>query len=467
MGGVKGLLALIIAIFLVGVAYQTFHVLRKGEGSLARRGRGVPTEARGAKLDEPAAVPVRIAPVKRGEVRDIIRQTASLAAVRSTPLFALQPGIIVEILVEEGARVRKGRLLLRLDDRELALNLERASVRLEREREEWSREKEISRQALSERAEYREAKFAYESKRVLLERLGNERQRRESEARRTEVSFQEQLASEKERDDARFALDQARFEEEQTRIEFRRAKEEWERVKALDARSLIDEEAYSQAKFGFQEAQADYRLARLKLSQARVEAPQESVVVAIDVREGDYVSSNTRLMTLEDLGRLEAELFLPELQWSVVRPGQPVLVYPEALRGVEVQGKVVRVSPTINPDSGTFKVTVAVDSGRFPQVKPGMFATLRIQTATRAGALLVPRQGVLGEENERYLYVVEGDRAQRKAVMLGVVQGEQVEILRGVDAGERVVIVGQYGLKPGNRVRVLEETDGKPPVERP
>jgi membrane fusion protein (multidrug efflux system) len=434
MGGVKGLLALIIAIFLVGVAYQTFHVLRKGEGSLARRGRGVPTEARGAKLDEPAAVPVRIAPVKRGEVRDIIRQTASLAAVRSTPLFALQPGIIVEILVEEGARVRKGRLLLRLDDRELALNLERASVRLEREREEWSREKEISRQALSERAEYREAKFAYESKRVLLERLGNERQRRESEARRTEVSFQEQLASEKERDDARFALDQAQFEEEQTRIEFRRAKEEWERVKALDARSLIDEEAYSQAKFGFQEAQADYRLARLKLSQARVEAPQESVVVAIDVREGDYVSSNTRLMTLEDLGRLEAELW---------------------------------VSPTINPDSGTFKVTVAVDSGRFPQVKPGMFATLRIQTATRAGALLVPRQGVLGEENERYLYVVEGDRAQRKAVMLGVVQGEQVEILRGVDAGERVVIVGQYGLKPGNRVRVLEETDGKPPVERP
>lgn len=464
----KGLAILVAAGLLTAVAYQTYQILNKGDRSLAGigpRARKAADEApRKGSFDAPPreslAVPVRVAPVERGSVRDTIRQTANLGAERSTAVFALQAGIVVEISVEEGDRVSKGQKLLKLDDRELVLNLERARISLEREKEDWERQQEISRKALSERAEYREAKYAFETKKVLLDRLRNESERRENEARRFEISFQEQLASEKERDDARFALDQARFEVAQTEIELRRAREEWTRVQALDASSLIDEEAYSRAKFAFQEADSENRLAELRLSQTSVEAPQEGVVVTLAVREGDYVSSNTQLLRLEDLRKLEAELFLPEARWAAVRPGQSVRIVPEALPNIEVEGVVERVSPTIDPENGTFKVTVSINSKRFPEVKPGMFATLHIRTATRERALLVQRQAVLGEEQGRYLYVVEQGRARRRAVKLGVVQGELVEVLSGVAAGDSVVVVGQYGLKPGIRVRVLAGVGG-------
>ncbi len=470
----KTLAVLVAAGLVTAAAYQTYQILAKGDRSLAGIGRFAgkkPPVAPGGKPpemqpEEPAALPVRVERVRTGRVRDTIRQTATLAAERSTSVFAPQAGIIVAILVEEGDRVAKGQTLLELDGRELALNLERARIKLEREKEEWERQQEISRNALTDRTEFREAKYAYETKQVLLNRLRNEKKRRANEARRIEVSFQEQLASEKERDDARFALEQAGFEVEQTRIELRRAEEEWKRVRALDANSLIDEVAFSRAKFAFQETRAEHRLAAFRLSQAKVEAPQDGVVVALDVDEGDFVSSNTRLATLEDLARLEAELFLPEAQWAAVRPGQPVAIRPEALPGLAVTGVVKRVSPTIDPANGTFKVTVSVDSKRFPQVKPGMFATLRIQTASRAGALLVPRQAVLGEEDERYIYIVERERARRRPVKLGTVEGTSVEAVRGVVAGESVVVVGQYGLKPGNRVRILDgdRTDGSAPA---
>ncbi len=468
----KTLAILVSAGLVTAVAYQTYQILAKGDRSLAGIGRfagkkppaaaGEPPET---QPDEPAALPVRVVLVRTGRVRDTIRQTATLAAERSTSVFAPQAGIIVEVLVEEGDRVARGQTLLRLDDRELALNLERAQINLEREKEEWERQREINRKALTDRTEYRDAKYAYETKRVLLSRLLNEQKRRESEAHRFEVSFQEQLASEKERDEARFALEQAGFEVKQTRIELQRAEEEWTRVRALDANALIDEAAYSRAKFAFQEARAEHRLTAFRLSQARVEAPQPGVVVALDVDEGDFVSSNTRLLILEDLARLEAELLLPEAQWAAVRPGQPVAIRPEALPGLDVTGVVKRVSPTIDPANGTFKVTVSVDSKRFPQVMPGMFATLHIQTASRSGALLVPRQAVLGEEDERYIYVVEREHARRRLVRLGAVEGELVEVLRGVAAGESVVVMGQYGLKPGNRVRTLDEaqTGGSAP----
>ncbi len=413
-----------------------------------------------AAVKEGRVVPVRVATVKKGRVRESLAQTATLTSARSMAVYSAQAGIVAALLVEEGDRVEKGQVLLRLEDQQLALELERARIKLERERREWERQKAIAEQALSERREYREARFAFELKRVALERLANERRRRERDAARVEVSFQSQLASEKERDDARYLLAQARFEEERAKIEWSEASEDWKRVRTLDARSLIDEEAHSTAKYGFLQAQADFGMARLRHSLAAVRAAQAGVVVALEVREGDYVSPATRLGTLEKLDSLEAVIHLPEVNWRSIRPGLKVRVSPQALPGVTLPAFVKRKSPTIDPQSGTFKVTIALPEGRVGQAKPGMFATLHLELKARPGALLVPRQAVMGEGTQRFLFVVEQGRAKRRTVKTGAGAGDSLEILAGVRRGERVVTVGQYGLKPGSPVRVVS-ADGK------
>ncbi len=458
----KRIAALTVAIAALFVGFQTFQILRRGDSSMA--GVNAPGATPDASPDMPRGIPVRVARAVLGEVREALRLTATLGSARSTPLFSHQAGIVAHLPVEEGSVVRKGKTVLRLDDRELKLNLKRARVRLERENEEWERQKTINEQALSDRQAYRDARFAYELKKVTLEKLVNERQRWENESRRIEISYQSQLASEKERDEARYALAQARFEESRVRLELKQATEDWERIRKLDERSLIDEEAYSAAKFAYRESLSEFNLARLKHSQATLTALQDGVVVKLDVDRGDYVSPNTRLMILEDLEDLEAVVNLPERHWAVIRQGQQVSVMPQALPGVEIAASVRRKNPTIDADSGTFKVTVALKRGGHPEVKPGMFVTLNIRLATRSDALLVPRQAVLGEEAERFVYIVENGRGARRSVRTGVTQGEQMEILSGLEEGAQVVMVGQYGLKPGSLVRILAE---EPPEDTP
>lgn len=441
------------------IVFQIVTMLRQGESSLA----GVEEETGGA----PAGEPVRVEPVTRGEVRDTIRLTATLASSKSSPLFSPRAGIVVSVLVEEGDQVESGQVVARLDSRELALNLEGARIRLEVKKEEWRRQKSISEQALSERQAYREAKFKFELKQISLEKLVNERRRGESEAKRVEISYQSQLASEKELEEARYALDKARFEEEQAAVELKQAEEEWKRIRAMDEKSLIDEEAWSAARFAYRQALSESKLAQLRLSQATVRAPAKGVVVRKEIKAGDYVSPNSLLMVLEDLGELEAVLHLPELHWNSLQVGQPVSILPEALPGLEVGGSVTRKSPTINAESGTFKVTVTVAAPADERIKPGMFATLTIQMAARPDALLVPRQAVLGEETERYLFVVEGDLARRRKIEIGVTAGERLEVLTGVALGEQVVVAGQYSLKSNGKVRIVESAAEEKGPEEP
>ena len=181
-----------------------------------------------------------------------------------------------------------------------------------------------------------------------------------------------------------------------------------------------------------------------------------SVVTERAVEPGDHVSSSTRLMTLSDLQRLEAVLHLPESQWARVKPKQQVTVSPEALPGVTVPGRVTRVSPTIDPENGTFKVTIAIGNSRNHKLRPGMFAVIRIRTAVRGRALLIPRQAVLGDEEDRFVYVVAKGRAERRKIVLGAVSGENVEVRAGLRHAHRVVVAGQHRLRPGAAVKVLK-----------
>lgn len=414
--------------------------------------QGGAEQARGTETPQP----VRVVMVKLGTVRDEIRQTAALASTRVTPVFSRLTLIVRNVRVEEGDAVRAGQLLMQLEDEELRLNAEQASIALDRDAREWKRQQAIYAEALDERKEYREAKFAFDSNKVQQEKAAAERIQREAVARRTAASYQENLVSKQERDDANFAADQARFLEAQARLELRRAREEWTRIQALDKRELIDEKEYTAARFAHRSSRAALALSKLKVRQAAIRAPADGVVTERLVDPGDSVSPNMRLMTLADLNSLEAVVHLPELQWRDLRAGQTVSVRPEALPGVEVQGRVKRVNPVIDPANGTFKVTIAVEGSAAGRVRPGMFVTIVIRTAIRENSLLIPRQAVLGDEGVRYVYLALEGTARRREIRLGTVLESEVEVRSGLEEGNAVVVVGQHRLKPGSPVQVLK-----------
>ena len=121
------------------------------------------------------------------------------------------------------------------------------------------------------------------------------------------------------------------------------------------------------------------------------------------------------------------------------------------------------ISPEVDPESGTVKVTLEVPASGL--LKPGMFCTVRIITASRPNALVIPKKALVLETDADDVFAVEDGKVKVVDVKLGFVEGDRVEVVSGLEEGMQVVTVGHEGLKDGSPVRVVGE--GEPVAVAP
>ena len=139
------------------------------------------------------------------------------------------------------------------------------------------------------------------------------------------------------------------------------------------------------------------------------------------------------------------------------RPDQPVqLVVTSA--GDRLSGRIDLVSPVVDPESGTIKVTVEVTDYP-PSTRPGDFVEVSIVTDRHDDSLLVPRVAVVTERGQRSVYVVDGDVARQRMVEVGFEDDQDAEIVSGLDVGELVVVQGQRSLRDGQPIAILDAMD--------
>ncbi|MGH8223395.1 MAG: efflux RND transporter periplasmic adaptor subunit, partial [Woeseiaceae bacterium] len=141
-------------------------------------------------------------------------------------------------------------------------------------------------------------------------------------------------------------------------------------------------------------------------------------------------------------------------------PGQTATITVDALSGARFEATVARISPVVDPATGTFKITIEVtDASR--RLKPGMFGRINIVHDRHANALQVPRGAVVEDGGAETVFVVEDGVAHRRAIVTGYAQEGYVEVTEGLMDGEQVVTVGQAGLKEGAKVAVINATSNE------
>jgi membrane fusion protein (multidrug efflux system) len=247
-----------------------------------------------------------------------------------------------------------------------------------------------------------------------------------------------------------FKIDDAELRAQVARLEA-------ERDRALQAlertRRLIEQNASSEADLESAEANARSTQAQLDLQQVRldrtvVRAPFSGVVGARLMSLGDYVTSSTRLVTLQTVDPQRAVFQIPERYAQRLRLGQEVTFRVAALPDVEYTGVVDFVDPVVALPGRTIAVKAGVrNPGR--DLKAGMFIEVRLATDVRPDAVLVPEDAILPLSGADFVWVVAEGAASRRQVELGVRIPGFVEILSGVDAGEQVVVGGLERLSEG------------------
>jgi len=253
--------------------------------------------------------------------------------------------------------------------------------------------------------------------------------------------------------------DRLRLELSESQARLKKMQRDFQRNQELQEKGLISEGDFEKIQYDLEALEASYNLASLELDYTQIRAPIEGVVSERYLKLGNTIKTGDPVFRVTSFDPLVAYMFVPEREFRQIAAGQPVLIEIDALSGPPVTASVTRVSPIVDPDTGTFKITIEM-SGAKKSIKPGMFGRISIVYDRHDDVLQVPRSAIIETANETSVFVVEDEIGIRKPVETGFSSKGMVEITSGLTDGESVITVGHVGLKNEASVVVINAADG-------
>lgn len=380
-----------------------------------------------AATNQPVAVEVTTAAAIKRELPRFFEATGSLAGDQQTDVAPQTSGKVVAVGVDIGSPVRRGQMLVRLDDAELKLRVDQAVAQV-------AQAKAAVRQA-EERIGLRPGQ-TFDPKRVAevaAARVALDLA--EKNLRRAEKLIESGDVSRSFYDEQRARRDQL---QEQYDVALAQARQNYAAVEV--------------SRTNVANAEAQLALARKNLSYANIVAPIDGFVSERTADLGEYVSPQQKVATIVRTNPLRIRIDIPEQAIPEVRVGQSVSVTTSAWPDRNFSGRIARIAPNVSATSRTLTVEAEIDNSG-GGLKPGQFATVRILQERAEPAVLVPARAVITESGVSRVYVIRDGRAEQRLVQTGQTEGDLIEIRSGVVADEQVATSNVERLSDGVAVK--------------
>lgn len=376
---------------------------------------------------QPAVVDVTTASAIVRELPRFFEATGSLTGDEQTDVAPSVAGKVVAIGVDLGSYVRRGQMIVRLDDVDAKLRVQQAVAQVEqskaslRQAEEKIGVRPGQSFDLDKVPEVANARLALELA--------------EKNLRRAEKLLESG-------DVSKSLYDQQKAQRDQLK----------EMYEAALSQARQNYAAVMTARANVANAESQLNLARRTLSYADVYSPIDGFVSERTADLGEYVSPTTKVATVVRINPLRVRIDIPEQAIPEVRVGQSVSVTTSAWPDKNFSGRIARISPNVTPTSRTLTVEAEIENNS-GALKPGQFATVRILQARSEPALLVPARAVRTESGVSRVFVIKDGHARERVVQLGQADGDLVEIKGGVAADEPVATSNVELLSDGMAVR--------------
>ena len=369
--------------------------------SLWLTGCGEGPQAKRAK-PEPRAVGVTTVSVATETWPSLYEATGTVRARISTPISAKLMGYVREVKVQVGDRVREGQLLVTLDARDLDVSSRRAEAA-----------RESVRSAMPEAdSAVAVAKANLDLAQVTFGRMQDLWQKKS-------ISNQE-------------------FDEAVAKLKAAQASYEMSRARRLQLNARLAEVV--------QEVSST----EVTRSYANVVAPFAGVVIARSIEPGSLAMPGSPLMTIERAGALRFEASVEESRLGTIHIGQPVSVRFDSLNRT-IEARVSEVSPAVDASSRTY--TVKIDLPNIESLRSGVFGRAAFPSGSRS-ILAIPADAVAESGQLQSVIVVDGGRAHTRLITVGQAMKGRLEVLSGLNAGDRLIFPVPRDLADGARVEV-------------
>jgi membrane fusion protein (multidrug efflux system) len=230
------------------------------------------------------------------------------------------------------------------------------------------------------------------------------------------------------------------------------ASRQLERLQTLKQRGFATQAALDQQMMSAASARAQAAEAQASIGDRVIRAPFSGWVSLRNISAGAVVNQGTEIATISDVSTIKLDFPVPETLLPAVRQGQTIEGVSAAYPDQPFRGQIATIDAVIDPNT-----RAATVRARLPnpdrRLKPGMLLTVGIETAPRM-ALSVPELAVVGEGDQRFVYTVENGQAKRIPIRVGMRSGGRLEVIEGLQPGQRVVTEGVVKLSEGMKVRV-------------
>jgi len=396
----------------------------------------------GEKGDKEPTVTVQIAPVEKTTLRHSITAEAILYPHQQAAIVPKISAPVQKFLVQRGSRVHQGELLAVLENRDL------------------------SAAAQDTGGAYKQAQAAYET--TTGASLPEEMKKAEADAQQARLALDAQEKIYESRQQLfqegalpRKELDQSTVEVTQARNQYAIARQH------LDALMAITRQQELKAAQGqLESAEGKYHAAEAQLSYSEIRSPIDGVVTDRPLYPGEMAAAGTPLITVMDVSSVIAKAHIPQADAALLKVGDAGSMTVPGLPE-PIEGKVTVVSPALDPNSTTVEVWLEAKNPKH-RLRPGTSVQLSLTARTINDALVVPAAAVVTVPEGTSVVLLAGadGKAHQRTVKLGIRQGDDVQIVEGVAAGDKVVSSGAYGLPDNTRITVQaagEASEGSKP----
>jgi len=249
----------------------------------------------------------------------------------------------------------------------------------------------------------------------------------------------------------------ARAELEQAKANQKLARAKFDRAVDLQQKNFISGQAKDEAENALRVADATVSLAEAKLSKLVIKSPFAGTAGLRSASVGDYVKDGQDIVNLEKTDPIKVDFKVPELFQSKINVGQSLSVALDALPGKPFSGRVYAVNPQLDT-AGRAVVLRAHMDNRGGQLKPGMFARVRLTLSDTGETVVVPEQAVAMQGEEQVMFKVVDGRAVRTKVEVGQRREGKAEIVEGIGPSDTIVVAGWQRLRDGAAVRPASGT---------
>lgn len=265
---------------------------------------------------------------------------------------------------------------------------------------------------------------------------------------------------------AKVAYEGAKANFELTKEKIDNAQKNFQRTKELYEQGAATKAQYEQAKIAasnnsleaaktqVEQAKVTYQQALDAIDNTNISSPISGVISMVNIEEGEFATNTQPSMTIVNANKVYVEINVTEDIINEIYKGMEVNIDIPSVPLKDVTGKINTVSPSVNQRTQLYPVKIYVDNEN-GKIKPGMFSKVDIKTNVREDVISVKSEAVVKDEGEDIIYIVEENRAVRRKVKTGLDTGEYIEIVEGVNEGEKVIVKGQNYTDEGEKVKII------------